>query len=584
MQNTGSLSTRPFSVAHTIAAVRHRAAEPARQYLVAVGATLAAVGVALAVDLPLHADTNFLLVAAVAVSAWYGGRGPAVVATLLAALAIGYCFLPPHFVLKTPGAGGSIYLAAFLLVALVVTATAEALRGARREAEGRAEQLEELTVELEQQMEEVRTLSEDLQQSNHALSESLDVAERVGDRATRLGEVAGALSEAATVAEVAQVVVERGLDVVRASRGALWQLDDAGACALLASRGYSPAVRSRLGTTAAGDETPVGQTLRTDEAVWVRSPDELRVLFPTFHEQLGPAGRAHTYAALPLAHRGRRVGALLLCFAEASAPGVTDAAFTTLLAQAAAGALLRARAFDAQREARREAELVAQARSDVLGVVAHDLRNPLNLISSTTALLLDEALPADQQRQMLRIARRAVRQMDRLIEDLLDATRLQAGRLTLALADVDVRALVRQVEETCRPLAAERGVSLAVAAPRAHTLIRADEGRLLQALGNLVGNAVKFTPRDGHVVLTADAAPEGIVFHVRDDGPGIPAASLPRLFDRFWQARTGDRRGAGLGLAIAKGIVEAHGGRLWVESALGAGSNFAFSVPAPARA
>jgi signal transduction histidine kinase len=373
-------------------------------------------------------------------------------------------------------------------------------------------------------------------------------------------------------------VVERGLDAVRASRGALWQLDATGTSALLASRGYSGEVQRRLAATSVGDATPVGSALRTAEPVWARSPDELRARFPTLYEQLSPTSRTHTYAAIPLAHRGQLAGAMLLCFTEASAPGVTDAALTTLLAQAAAGALLRARAFDAQREARREAELVAQARSDVLGVVAHDLRNPLNLISSTTSLLLDEALPLEQQRQMLQIGRRGVRQMDRLIEDLLDATRLQAGRLTLALTDVDVGDLVRQVEETCRPAADQHGVTLAVEA-RADARIRADEGRLLQALGNLVGNALKFTQRDGRVVLVAERAPDGVVFRVVDDGPGIPADALPRLFDRFWQARDGDRRGAGLGLAIAKGIVEAHGGRIWVESTPGAGSVFSFAIP-----
>ena len=168
------------------------------------------------------------------------------------------------------------------------------------------------------------------------------------------------------------------------------------------------------------------------------------------------------------------------------------------LAQVAVDALARARSYDAERGARQGAEMIAQTRVDVLGIVAHDLRNPLSVISSScgTLLELDEMTPVQRQR-MLEIMQRAVRRMNRMIGDLLDATRLQAGRLSLDLADVDAGKIVREAEETLAPAAAERRIALRSMAPDHACWVRADEGRLLQVIGNLVGNALKFTAEGG---------------------------------------------------------------------------------------
>lgn len=224
--------------------------------------------------------------------------------------------------------------------------------------------------------------------------------------------------------------------------------------------------------------------------------------------------------------------------------------------------------------------MLAQARADVLSVVAHDLRNPLSLIASSASLQLEvDDLPSDRRRKLLELTQRAVRQMNRLIADLLDATRLQAGRLTLDLRDVDARLLVREAGETLRLAAEEKRIELRADPPDQKSIVHADEGRLLQAIGNLVANALKFTATGGRVVLSARPHGVEMVFSVAANGPGIPAEHLDHLFDRFWQARNGDRRGVGLGLAITKGIVEAHGGRVWVESAVGMGSTFSFALP-----
>ena len=237
------------------------------------------------------------------------------------------------------------------------------------------------------------------------------------------------------------------------------------------------------------------------------------------------------------------------------------------------------RSYDAEREKRHDAELLAHAREDVLGLVAHDLRNPLNLIITTTDLLLGEKIEPPRQHELLEVAMRAGKQMNRLIEDLLDTVRLQAGKFSLDLEDLPVASIFRQASESLGPAAEKRDVRLDIIPPRDGIVVRADPLRVSQLVGNLVGNAIKFTPEKGSVTLKA--APDGdrVLVQVTDTGPGIAPSDIPHLFDNFWQARRNDHRGVGLGLAIAKGVVEAHGGKIWCESTVGAGTTFSFTLP-----
>lgn len=238
-----------------------------------------------------------------------------------------------------------------------------------------------------------------------------------------------------------------------------------------------------------------------------------------------------------------------------------------------------ARRYDRERERRHDAELLAGAREDVLGVVAHDLRNPLNLIITTNSLLLEEKIEPDRRRELLDISMRAGRQMNRLIGDLLDTVRLQAGKFSLDLEDVPISTVFRQAMESFQPAALKRGVTFDTIPPNDGIVVRADPLRVSQLVGNIVGNAIKFTPANGSVTLKAARDGDRVLVQVTDTGPGIPAADIPHLFDDFWQARSNDHRGVGLGLAIAKAIVEAHGGRIWCESKLGVGTTFSFTLP-----
>ena len=227
-----------------------------------------------------------------------------------------------------------------------------------------------------------------------------------------------------------------------------------------------------------------------------------------------------------------------------------------------------------------EAQQATRARDDMLGVVAHDLRNPLNTIvmgASTMLELLPESPPL--LRNHAQIVRRAADRMNRLIQDLLDVRRIESGRLAVDPRSVTVALLVDETLEMLRPLAAAASLSLVTDLAPELPRVRADSGRILQVFSNLVGNAIKFTPVGGRITIGAMRLDDEVRFEIADTGPGIPAEQLPHVFGQFWQGLRGDRRGIGLGLAIAKGIVEAHGGRIWVESQIGEGSRFYFTLP-----
>jgi signal transduction histidine kinase len=215
-----------------------------------------------------------------------------------------------------------------------------------------------------------------------------------------------------------------------------------------------------------------------------------------------------------------------------------------------------------------------------LGVVAHDLRDPLSAIKMCAGVLARAETPANVA-ELAGAVRQSAEWMERIIRDLLDVTAIEGGRLAVDRGPVSAGVVAEQLRARYAPIAAERGCVLAIAVDPALPPVDADAERLAQALGNLLGNAIKFTPPGGTVRLGMAPAPGGGVrFEVRDTGPGIPAEHLPHLFDRFWQARETRRAGAGLGLAIAQGIAQAHGAVLAVESTPGEGARFWFDVAA----
>ena len=297
------------------------------------------------------------------------------------------------------------------------------------------------------------------------------------------------------------------------------------------------------------------------------------------HRKVVEALAPRSLICVPLASSGKPLGALTLVCSDTSGRRFTiaDLSLAADLARRAAIVVEHARLFH-------EAQQATRARDDVLAVVAHDLRNPLNTVSMAVSLMLESTPPERvQERRQVEIVRRAADRMNRMIQDLLDVKRMESGRLSIDLNLESPAALVNDTIDMLRPLAAGSTIRLETSIDDDLPPVLADASRIQQVLSNLVGNAVKFTPHSGRITVCAEQLENEVRFGVIDTGAGIPAEQLPHIFGRFWQARSSDRRGIGLGLAIAKGIVEAHNGRIWVESHVGLGSTFYFTLPSAGK-
>ncbi|UQS17474.1 ATP-binding protein [Pseudomonas sp. HS6] len=237
---------------------------------------------------------------------------------------------------------------------------------------------------------------------------------------------------------------------------------------------------------------------------------------------------------------------------------------------------------DLARQVRREQEAV-RARDELVAVVSHDLRNPMTVISMLCGMM-QKAFSSDGPHTSRRIStaidtmQQAAGRMNTLLEDLLDTSKIDAGRYTIAPQKLDVAQMFEEAQSLLAPLALDKDISISFEADP-DLNIHADPERLFQVLSNLVGNAIKFTPRLGKVDVHAKSVGDEIVFSVRDSGEGIPKDHLPHVFDRYWTVKEGNPNGTGLGLYITQGIVEAHGGRIVAESEPGRGSEFRFTVP-----
>lgn len=236
---------------------------------------------------------------------------------------------------------------------------------------------------------------------------------------------------------------------------------------------------------------------------------------------------------------------------------------------------------DSLRKAYTDAERNRQAREELLSILAHDLRAPIAGIQ-LTAQVLTKAAESTDKIKIMEFSESIVqttRRLNQLVCDVLDATRVESGRISLSRSDHDASDLMRDVINDFQPIAEERNIQLKCLSSLGMGMINCDRGKILQVLSNLVGNALKFTPENGTVTVAVEHVGDKWKFSVIDSGSGIPSAHLPQIFEKHWQPKEHRGQGIGLGLYIARGIVEAHGGSIWAESDAGTGASFFFLLP-----
>ncbi|HEX2721855.1 MAG TPA: ATP-binding protein, partial [Gemmatimonadaceae bacterium] len=318
-------------------------------------------------------------------------------------------------------------------------------------------------------------------------------------------------------------------------------------------------------------------------AAAIRSLKALILSVPATHELFDPAHPSLTdifhappsdAIILPLTARDQILGVLEL-YRRQGTYNSNDLFLAEELGRRAAVAMDNARLH----------ELVhagVRARDDMIGIVSHDLRNPVNAVKMLTGVMLDtersEPFPPGTT-EYARVIRQAAEQMDSLISDLLDVTRVEAGRLKVDARRANTEELLSDALRTLAPVAAEKSLTLRLTAPDDIPDVMADGERVRQAFSNLVGNAIKFSPPGTEILVRVALLDGEVLFSVSDRGVGMTPEQLSHAFDRFWQSSRTDRQGAGLGLAITKGIVDAHHGRIWAESKPDAGSTFYFTLP-----
>jgi signal transduction histidine kinase len=435
--------------------------------------------------------------------------------------------------------------------------------------------------ELEGLADQFNEMAGKLQDSYSDLERRIEVRTRELAQSVRelraLGEVSQTVNSTLDLENVLTTIVTKAVELSGTDAGAIYVFDQ-DLFHLRATYGMDRGVVAALREQGVGLDHPLAAS-----AVMQREP----VQVPDIRDQ--PSSeiiRRAGYRALliaPLMRPDHIVGLLVV---RRKAPGLFPRETIDLLKTFAAQSVLaiqNARLFSEIDEKSRQLESESRHKSQFLANMSHELRTPLNAILGYTELILDRIYgeTSDKMRQVLERIEANGRHLLGLINDVLDLAKIEAGQLTLSVGDYSLKEVVDGVVNAVEPLAAEKHLTFKTDVPAQLPVGHGDERRIAQVLLNLVGNAIKFTDA-GEVAIKASAANGSFTVAVSDSGPGISAADQARIFDEFQQADSSSTRtkgGTGLGLSIAKRIVEMHHGRIWVESTLGRGSTFFFTLP-----
>jgi signal transduction histidine kinase len=486
------------------------------------------------------------------------------------------------------GALGLAVLAGMLLAQRMVIPIQRLRSGAARIGSGDLSQRISIRTgdELEALADQFNDMAGQLQESYADLEKKVQI--RTAELATSveelraLGEVSQAVNSTLDLETVLATIVAKAVQLSSTDAGAIYVLDETGReFEIRATHGMTEAMIAALRDQHLSiSESTIAPAVSRRAPVQV--PDLLdEALTPTLEIVVRAGYRA--LLVVPLLRPDRIVGVLVV---RRKLPGDFPANIVGLLETFAAQSVLalqNARLFHEIEEKGRELEIASRHKSQFLANMSHELRTPLNAILGYTELILDRIygeIP-ERVRGVLDRVQSNGRHLLGLINDVLDLAKIEAGQLNLSLADYSLQSVIETVSVAVESLATEKQLALNIEIPPNLPHGYGDERRLSQVLLNLVGNAIKFTDA-GEVAIKASAANGSFTVAVRDTGPGISETDQIKIFEEFQQADSSSTRqkgGSGLGLSIAKKIVEMHGGRLWVESAVGHGSTFFMAVP-----
>jgi PAS domain S-box-containing protein len=398
--------------------------------------------------------------------------------------------------------------------------------------------------------------------------------ERRAEEEAAFRHLASALTGAVEMTEVLYEITNRATQVTRADGVYVERVvSDGRAVEIVASAGRGTPARG-LRVTFPGSMTD--EVLNRREPVILTNIDDFGKAMVPYLRDACPNCQV---LITPLVDEEETLGALVLLNSRQSGRTFSDGDIVRArtLGDLTSLALRRVRLMEQERQAKEKAEAAVRVRDETLGIVSHDLRNPLTKILLSAEMI--NAAGQDQQRDLIATIQSSAAQMDRLIQDLLDVARLEAGRFSVEKKTIGTAPIVKSACQSSQPLAEKNRQEIICDAPDDLPAICADPGRLLQVFGNLIGNAMKFTPAGGTVTVMARPAGSEVEFRVADTGPGLPDADMKNLFRPYWQAKKTAHMGAGLGLAIVRGIVEAHGGKVHAANAPGGGAVFMFTIP-----
>lgn len=406
-------------------------------------------------------------------------------------------------------------------------------------------------------------------------------AEQATERLSRLQAVSVALAEALTLPQVAEVIVHQGVAALDAQAGLVALVaDDMSRLELVQAVGFPVGVLANWQHILLDSPIPLTDAVRTGEPILLESPTAVTDRYP--HLTTSPS--TASMAAIPLSVNGRAMGVLGLSFATFRAFSIEDRTLLLTLARQCALALERAQLYTAERTARAAAQEATRVRDIFLSIASHELKNPLTSLLGNAQLLQRRSARAgvvsDRDQHTIDVIIDQASRLNKLITALLDVSQMEAGQLSIERIPLDLSELAQRVVADIQPTLTHHTITIST--PAAPLMIAGDALRLEQVLQNLLQNAMKYSPAGGHIAVQVEQRNQMASVAIRDQGMGIPAQALPRLFERFYRADQGHGggiRGLGIGLYVVKEIITLHGGTITVASTEGIGSTFTISMP-----